>query len=142
VGAVLLNEKVAASISAGDHGSTYGGNLLACRAALVFLEALTTGGLMERVDQVGAVLGAGLRRLAERHPVIRDVRGAGLMWGLDLRVDAAPYVAAALADGILINRTSETVIRLLPPYVLSKALAEEVVRRLDAVITHVSREAA
>jgi acetylornithine/succinyldiaminopimelate/putrescine aminotransferase len=142
VGATLLNEKVASAIFAGDHGSTYGGNLLACRAALVVLEALTTGGLMERVGQVGAVLEAGLRRLAERHPVIRDVRGGGLMWGLDLSVDAAPYIAAALADGILINRTSETVIRMLPPYVLSKAQAEEVVKRLDVVFKRVAQEAA
>ncbi len=142
VGATLLNEKVASAIFAGDHGSTYGGNLLACRAALVFLDALTTGGLMERVGQVGAALEAGLRRLAERHDVIREVRGAGLMWGLDLKVDATPYIGAALADGILINRTSETVIRMLPPYVLSKAQAEDVVRRLDAVFAHVAQEAA
>jgi predicted acetylornithine/succinylornithine family transaminase len=142
VGATLLSERVASAIFAGDHGSTYGGNLLACRAALVVLDALTTGGLMERVGQVGAVLEAGLRRLAERHPVVREVRGAGLMWGIDLSVDAAPYVAAALADGLLVNRTSETVIRLLPPYVLSRAQAEDVVRRLDAVIAHVTQEAA
>ena len=64
------------------------------------------------------------------------------MWGLDLSVDAAPYVAAALADGILINRTSETVIRMLPPYVLSKAQAEEVVKRLDVVFKKVAQEAA
>lgn len=141
VGATLLNEKVASAIFAGDHGSTYGGNLLACRAALVVLDALTTGGLMDRVGQVGVVLEAGLRRLADRHPVIREVRGAGLMWGLDLTVDAAPYVTAALADGLLINRTSETVIRMLPPYVLSKPQAEEVVKRLDAVFARVAQEA-
>jgi acetylornithine/succinyldiaminopimelate/putrescine aminotransferase len=142
VGATLLSEKVASAIFAGDHGSTYGGNLLACRAALVVLDALTTGGVMERVGQVGAVLEIGLRRLAERHSVVREVRGAGLMWGLDLRVDAAPYIATAFADGILINRTSETVIRLLPPYVLSRAQAEDAVKRLDAVFAHVAQEAA
>ncbi len=142
VGAALVSDRVAGAIAAGDHGSTYGGNLLACRAALVFLEALTTGGLMERVAQVGSVLGAGLRRLAARHAVIREVRGAGLMWGLDLQADAAPYVSAALASGLLINRTSETVIRLLPPFILGKAQAVEVVERLDALFTQVAKEQA
>jgi predicted acetylornithine/succinylornithine family transaminase len=140
VGAALISERVAATVSAGDHGSTYGGNLMACRAALVFLEALTAGGLMDRVAQVGAVLEAGFRRLAERHAVIREVRGAGLMWGLDLHVDAAPFVAAALAEGMLINRTAETVIRLLPPFVLSKAQAEDVIKRLDTMFAHVAQE--
>jgi acetylornithine/N-succinyldiaminopimelate aminotransferase len=140
VGAALVSERVAAAIEAGDHGSTYGGNLLACRAALVFLDALTTGGLMDRVASVGTVLEAGLRRLAARHAVIREVRGAGLMWGIDLAVDAAPYVSAALAAGMLINRTSSTVIRLLPPYVLSRAQAEDAVNRLDAIIAQVSQE--
>jgi predicted acetylornithine/succinylornithine family transaminase len=142
VGAALLQERVAEAIHAGDHGSTYGGNLLACRAALVFLQALTEGGLMEHVTTVGAALGAGLRRLAARHPVIREVRGAGLMWGIDLHADATPYVSAALAGGMLINRTAGTVIRLLPPYVLSTAQVDDVVGRLDAMFTKVAQEPA
>jgi predicted acetylornithine/succinylornithine family transaminase len=140
VGAALLGEHVAATVAAGDHGSTYGGNLMACRAALVFLQALTEGGLMQRVATVGSVLEAGLQRLAQRHPVIREVRGAGLMWGLDLHVDAAPYVARALANGLLINRTANTVIRMLPPYVLSAQQADDVLVRLDEVFTQVVRE--
>jgi acetylornithine aminotransferase/acetylornithine/N-succinyldiaminopimelate aminotransferase len=141
VGATLVNERVAAAISAGDHGTTYGGNLMACRAALVFLEALT-GGLMDHVRRVGRLLEAGLRGLADRHPVIREVRGAGLMWGIDLRVDATPFVAAALGRGLIINRTAETVIRLLPPFVLTEAQAEDAVRQLDAVIGDVARGSA
>jgi acetylornithine/N-succinyldiaminopimelate aminotransferase len=140
VGAALLNDRVAATVSAGDHGSTYGGNLMACRAALVFLDALTTGGLMSRVAVVGEALEIGLNRLAGRHAVIRDVRGAGLMWGIELDVDAAPFVAAALRSGLLINRTAGTVVRLLPPYVLSKVLVEDAMARLDMVFTQVTRE--
>ena len=140
IGAALLGLHVARADHAGDHGSTYGGNLLACRAALVFLQALTDGGLMERVATVGAALGAGLRRLAARHPVIREVRGAGLMWGMDLHVDATPYVSAALTSGMLINRTATTVIRLLPPYILSPAQVDDTISRLDAVFTSVAQE--
>jgi acetylornithine/N-succinyldiaminopimelate aminotransferase len=134
VGAVLLSERVAAAVSAGDHGTTYGGNLLACRAALVFLGALTDGGLQEHVCAVGARLGAGLSELARKHAVIREVRGAGLMWGLDLRVDAAPFVQAGLDRGVLINRTATTVLRLLPPFVITAAEVDEALAQLDLIL--------
>ena len=135
VGAVLLSDRVAQAVSAGDHGSTYGGNLLACRAALVFLEQLTTGGLMTHVQAVGKQMAAGLCELAGKHPVIREVRGAGLMWGLDLKVDATPFVQAALRRRVLINRTADTVIRMLPPYVISSAEVTEALSQLDAILT-------
>jgi len=135
VGAVLLSDRVAQAVSAGDHGSTYGGNLLACRAALVFLEQLTTGGLMTHVQEVGKQMAAGLCELAGKHPVIREVRGAGLMWGLDLKVDATPFVQAALRRRVLINRTADTVIRMLPPYVISSAEMTEALSQLDAILT-------
>jgi acetylornithine/succinyldiaminopimelate/putrescine aminotransferase len=142
VGAVLLSERVAAAVSAGDHGSTYGGNLLACRAALVFLDALTAGGLQEHVRQVGARLGAGLCELAGKHAVIREVRGAGLMWGVDLRVDAAPFVGAALRRGVLINRTADTVLRLLPPFVITEAEVDQALAQLDAILAEGVQERA
>jgi acetylornithine/N-succinyldiaminopimelate aminotransferase len=135
VGAVLLSERIAQAVSAGDHGSTYGGNLLACRAALVFLEQLTTGGLMTHVQDVGKQMAAGLCELAGRHTVIREVRGAGLMWGLDLKIDATPFVQAALRRRVLINRTADTVIRMLPPYVISSAEVTEALGQLDAILT-------
>jgi len=142
VGAALLSERMAAAVSAGDHGSTYGGNLLACRAALVFLDALTAGGLQEHVQAVGAQFAAGLRELAGRHAVVREVRGAGLMWGLDLQVDAAPFVQAALRRGVLINRTSNTVIRLLPPLVITAAEVDLALSQLDAILAEGVRERA
>jgi acetylornithine/N-succinyldiaminopimelate aminotransferase len=113
---------------------------MASRAALVFLDELTTGGLMEHVVRVGSVLEAGLRDLAERHAVIREIRGAGLMWGIDLHVDAAAFVTAALQQGLLINRTAETVIRLLPPYVLTEGEAHEALAHLDTLIGQCARE--
>jgi predicted acetylornithine/succinylornithine family transaminase len=136
VGAVLVSQRVAETISAGDHGTTYGGNLLACRAALVVLDALEQG-LLAHVRTAGAALADGLRALAAKHPMIRDVRGAGLMQGLDLDRDAAPVVAAALERGLIINRTSETVVRLLPPYVITEAEIAEGLSRLDAALAAV-----
>ncbi len=140
IGAALVSEKVAASISRGDHGSTYGGNLLACRAALVFLDALIDGGLLENVRQAGKRLGEGLETLAARHKVVRELRGAGLMRGLELGVDATPYVEAALARGVLINRTATRVIRLLPPFVVTSAEVDEGLAVLNTVLAEVPTE--
>ena len=118
VGAAMISSKVAETISAGDHGTTYGGNLLACRAALVFLDELDRG-LQSRVSEMSGHLFAGLKALQARHPVITDVRGMGLIAGLECAIDPLPIVAAALERGLLINRTANTVIRLLPPYIVT-----------------------
>ena len=131
VGAALVNARVAETISAGDHGTTYGGNLLACRAALVFLDALE-GGLMQAIPRVSAHLFDALRALQSRHPdVIADVRGAGLFAGLECRDDAAPIVNKALERGLLVNRTATTVIRLLPPYIVTAPQVDEAIGLLE-----------
>lgn len=135
VGAALVAERVAAAIAFGDHGTTYGGNLLACRAALYYLDQLTTGGLLAHVRAVGPRMEAGLRALAARHAMVREVRGCGLMWGLELDRDAAPVVAAALRLGLIVNRTAERVVRMLPPLVISEAEIDEALRLLDAALT-------
>jgi acetylornithine/succinyldiaminopimelate/putrescine aminotransferase len=137
IGAAMFSERVAGSAKPGDHGSTYGGNLLACRAALVFLEALTTGGLMQQVARTGAYLERGLRAIAARQPAIKDVRGAGVMWGLEIDRPAAAVVEAALQRHLLINRTSDTVVRLLPPYVITEREIDEALPLLEAAIATV-----
>lgn len=134
IGAAMFTERVAAVAAFGDHGSTYGGNLLACRAALVFLEELIDRDLMSGVAKAGERLESGLRRIAAKHVHVRDVRGAGLIWGIELDRPAAPVVEAALKIGLLINRTAETVIRLLPPFIISGAEINEGVSLLDEAI--------
>jgi acetylornithine/N-succinyldiaminopimelate aminotransferase len=119
IAAAMFSEKVAAKAAFGDHGSTYGGNLLACRAAVVFLTELTEHGLMNHVAELGRHAEASLRALASRHPAVKEVRGAGAIWGIDIDRPAADVVQAALERGLLINRTSDTVIRLLPPYIIT-----------------------
>ena len=134
VGAALMTERVAEAITFGDHGSTYGGNLLACRAALVFLGALENG-LADRVNTAGARVEAGLRTLAGRYEAIRAIRGAGLMWGLDVDESVAErMVGAALEQGLIINRTAGTVIRLLPPLTISDDDIDAGLTRLDSAI--------
>ena len=142
VGAALLSQEVAAAISAGDHGTTYGGNLLACRAALVFLEELVDRGLLAHVAEAGRHLERGLAHLQTRHAPIQEVRGAGLMRGLQLDRDAAPVVEAALAHKLLVNRTAGTVVRLLPPMNISIRDLDEGLARLDAALTDAFQERA
>jgi predicted acetylornithine/succinylornithine family transaminase len=125
VGAALVSQRVADTLQFGDHGTTYGGNLLACRAALFVLDQLEHLGLLAHVARVGRHFEAGLRALAARVPAVVDVRGKGLMWGLVLDRDATPVVQAALSKGLIVNRTAERVIRMLPPYIISE-------RELDA----------
>lgn len=134
VGAAMVSAKVAGTISAGDHGTTYGGNLLACRAALVFLDALE-GGLMEAIPRVSAHLFAGLRALQSRHAdVIVDVRGAGLIAGLECKDDVAPIVNKALERGLLLNRTATNVIRMLPPYIATERDVDEAIGILEETL--------
>jgi acetylornithine/N-succinyldiaminopimelate aminotransferase len=134
IAATLFSERVASAAAFGDHGSTYGGNLLACRAALVFLDELVDGGLIAHVARVGAHLEASLHALAARQPVIREIRGAGLIWGLELDRPAAPVVDAAIQRGLLVNRTADTVVRLLPPYIITAEEIDEAIGLLDAAL--------
>ena len=139
IGAALVSENIAQSISAGDHGSTYGGNLLGTRAAAFVLNELTNG-LIDHVKSVGSHLERRLRSLQLQHPVIVEIRGAGLMRGLQLDVDAAPIVDGARERGLLVNRTDEKVVRLLPPLITEVAEIDRAVDTLDEVFSAVRQE--
>jgi acetylornithine/N-succinyldiaminopimelate aminotransferase len=138
IAAALFSDAVARAAAFGDHGSTYGGNLLACRAALVFLEELLDRDLISHVATVGAQFEDRLKAIAARHAIVREVRGAGLIWGLDLDRPALPVVEAALELGLLVNRTSDTVVRMLPPYVISAAEVDEACSLLERAIAKVA----
>jgi acetylornithine/N-succinyldiaminopimelate aminotransferase len=137
IGATLISEEVARTISPGDHGTTAGGNLLACRAAICVIDELTRNGLQDHVRQVGAHVEQRLRQMAARHPVIKEVRGAGLMWGLDLTREAGPVAPEGLARRVIVNRTADTVVRMLPPFVITETEADEGLDRLEAAIAAV-----
>jgi acetylornithine/N-succinyldiaminopimelate aminotransferase len=134
IGAALVSQEVADAISYGDHGSTYGGNLLACRAALCVLDELVGGGLLAHIGRIGHHFEKRLKAIAAKHPIVKEVRGRGLMWGLELTRDAAPVVPAALERGVVVNRTAETVVRLLPPLVITEAEVDDGLTRLEAAL--------
>jgi acetylornithine/N-succinyldiaminopimelate aminotransferase len=138
IGAALVAEHVAAQIFAGDHGTTYGGNVLSTRAALYVLDELDR--LAPQIRETGALFEQKLLALQRKHKVVTAVRGAGLMRGLELAVDAQPVVAAALASGLLVNRTAERVVRMLPPLVVTAAEIDEAAAMLDAALASVAVE--
>jgi len=147
IGAALVAEHVAAQVFPGDHGSTYGGNLLSTRAGLHVLEELTgtpdavpyqaPAGLIGHVREMASVFEHALARLAADHEIVAASRGVGVMRALELNVDAAAVVTAALKAGLLVNRTAEKVVRMLPPLNVTKAEIEEAVTILDRVLTRV-----
>ncbi len=134
IGAALISQDVADAIKYGDHGTTYGGNLLACRAALFVLGEIFDRGGAENVRNVGGVFKTRLDAIAAKHKIVKDVRGSGLMWGVELNRDAAAVVPAGLAQGVIVNRTAETVVRLLPPLTITEAEANEGLGRLDSAL--------
>jgi acetylornithine/N-succinyldiaminopimelate aminotransferase len=140
VGACLCSERIAQAVSPGDHGTTYGGNLLACRAAVFFLEQLMDEGLLEHVNAIAPHFERRLRTLALRHPLIVDVRGAGLMRGVELRVDAQPVIDGARQHGVLVNRTDQNVVRMLPPLTIEAAELDRALDVLDGVLAEVGAE--
>jgi acetylornithine/N-succinyldiaminopimelate aminotransferase len=137
IAAALIKEHVAQAVSPGDHGSTYGGNLLACRAGLYFIDQLLDGDLLTHVSRVGAHFERRLHELAARHSMVLEVRGQGVMRGLELTVPASDIVDAARPLGLLANATAKTVLRLLPPLTITESEIDEAVSRLDAAMASV-----
>lgn len=134
LGAILTTEKVAACMHPGLHGTTFGGGPLACAAAIAFLREEKK--LLKHVGAMGAYLQGGLASLDQKHKTIQDVRGVGLMQALELdSADLAKAVAGQLLkEGIIINRTHETVLRFLPPYIIQKKHIDELITALDAAL--------
>jgi predicted acetylornithine/succinylornithine family transaminase len=131
LGVIVANEKAAAAIGAGMHGSTFGGSALACRVALEFFEILDE--LMPSVRRVGDYFRARLRELASKYSFIREVRGHGLMIGVDMTVPGKQMVLDAQARGLLMNCTHETVLRFLPPYIVTEKEVDAAIAILEGI---------
>ncbi|MCX5787610.1 MAG: aspartate aminotransferase family protein [Elusimicrobia bacterium] len=136
LGAVLATDRVAAAITPGMHGTTFGGGPLACAVALKVLDVIEGEGLLERVRESGAYFLSRLRELAAAHASVREARGLGLMLALELKeAEAAKAVQKRLLErGIIINRTHDTVLRFLPPYIVTRRQIDQVVDSLDAAL--------
>ncbi len=134
IGACLARGEAAEVFGPGNHGSTFGGNPLACRAALAVLETLERERLPERAAVLGERLLGGLRAALSNTPGVKAIRGLGLMLAIELERPCKDLMSRALERGLLINVTAESVVRLLPPLVLSDAQAELLVRECAALV--------
>ena len=135
LGVICANERAAASIKPGMHGSTFGGSALSCRVALAFFEILDE--LMPSIERVGDYFRTRLREIALQFPCITEVRGRGLMVGAQLSIPGAPIVTAAMNKGLLINCTHETVLRFLPPYIVTQSEVDQAIEILEASLREV-----
>jgi acetylornithine/N-succinyldiaminopimelate aminotransferase len=136
IGATLAKEKVASAFEPGTHASTFGGNPLACSAALAFLKVVKKENLVEKARESGNYFQAGLEELKKKFPFVKEVRGKGLMIGLELGFSGKDIVKRCRERGLLINCTVEKVLRFLPPLIVEERDINESVKILDTVFSH------
>ncbi|HUC54348.1 MAG TPA: aspartate aminotransferase family protein [Candidatus Cybelea sp.] len=141
LGAILTTQEVASRVSPGMHGSTFGGGPLACATALEFLQIVEEEKLLENIRARSAELHAGLAKLAAKFDFIREIRGPGLMIGVELAVEGGPFVSEAMQRGLLINCTQDFTLRLLPPFIISSAQVREFLRLLELVLATTPQQA-
>jgi acetylornithine/N-succinyldiaminopimelate aminotransferase len=135
LGAFIVAEKAADGLKTGDHGSTFGGGPLACRLSLEFMMMLQEDRLMERVTEVGDYFRKQLNKLQKRHPEsIKEVRGLGLMVGMEMSFPCKSVATKMLERGFLINCTHDTVLRFLPPYIIKKSEIGAMLAALEEII--------
>jgi len=134
MGAVILKENVAAAIKAGEHGTTFGGGPLACRASLEYFKIIEDEKLLDHIRETGAYFKARLESLKDL-PVVTEVRGIGLMLAIQLNVPGKDYVKKMLERGFIINCTHDTVLRFLPPFIISNKQVDKTIRALREVLS-------
>jgi acetylornithine aminotransferase/acetylornithine/N-succinyldiaminopimelate aminotransferase len=137
MGAMLCTNAAAEAITPGMHGTTFGGNPLACAVAIAVIDTIKRDNLLAHINEVGAYFHDQLTQLAQRHDCITEVRGKGLMLGLEINsADLAQRAAAQMMERrIIINRTSETVLRLLPPFLLERQHVDTAIKAFDEIFT-------
>jgi acetylornithine/N-succinyldiaminopimelate aminotransferase len=141
LGAILTSEAVAAKVSPGMHGTTFGGGPLACAVALEFLSIVEQEMLLDNIHARSTELRAGLAKLSAQFDFIREIRGEGLMIGIELSVDGAPFVSEAMQRGLLINCTHDFTLRFLPPFNITRAQVREFLRLFELVLATTPRQA-
>jgi acetylornithine/N-succinyldiaminopimelate aminotransferase len=140
LGAFLANERFAQHITPGKHGTTFGGGPLTCRVALEYLAILEDENLLEQVRCVGGYFSQKLRELVDKFDIAVEVRGVGAIQALQLTVPGKPVLEGALAKGLLINVTQDTVLRFLPPFLLQEKHVDNGMRTLRKLLADVQKE--
>ena len=135
MGATLVRPDILASISKGEHSSTFGGNPLSCAAGTAALKALTEDGLIENSEKMGKIFREGLERLKENHTMIREIRGKGLMIGIEMKFEIKDILMGLIKKGVLMLYSGRNILRILPPLVISEEDITKVLHALDSVLS-------
>jgi acetylornithine/N-succinyldiaminopimelate aminotransferase len=134
IGACLMSNRAIDLFKPGTHGSTFGGNQLACATALTVLEVIERDKICDKVTKNSALLMDKLKKNLAEHPSVKSIRGMGYMIGIELDRPALDIRALGLANGVLFNVTADTVLRLLPPLIISEEEIDELVKRVTLTI--------
>lgn len=134
MGATLMTQDVASAIEVGDHGSTFAANALIARVAQVVVSRIATESFLAHVRKVGDYLGQRLHELAARKPIIKEVRGRGLIWAIELTEEATPYIRKGYDEGVIIALAGPNVLRFLPPLIVAEQHVDELMVALDRVL--------
>ena len=135
MGATLVRPDILACMGKGEHSSTFGGNPLSCAAGIAAINALTQDGLVENAKMMGQKFQEGLEQLKERHKIIREVRGKGLMIGIELKYDVKDILMDGIKEGVLLLYSGRNILRLLPPLVITEEDVTKVIETLDTLIS-------
>lgn len=135
MGATLVRPDILASISKGEHSSTFGGNPISCAAGTAALKAITEDGLIENSEKMGKLFRDGLEKLKEKHTMIREIRGKGLMIGIEMKFEVKDILMGLIKKGVLMLYSGRNILRILPPLVISEDDVTKVLHALDLVLT-------
>lgn len=135
MGATLVRPEILASMSKGEHSSTFGGNPISCAAGTAALKALTEDGLIENAEAMGRIFREGLEDLKKRHSMIREIRGKGLMIGVEIKFEIRGILMALMEQGVLMLYSGRNILRILPPLVISGEDVAKVLHILDLILT-------
>ena len=133
--ATLTRSDILAAMSKGEHSSTFGGNPLSCAAGIATIQALTQDGLVDNAARVGKIFRDGLEKLREKHSIIREVRGKGMMIGVEMKFEVKDILMDGIAEGVLLLYSGRNILRFLPPLVMSEAEITKVLEVLDRLFT-------
>jgi len=135
MGVTLVRPDILSSMNKGEHSSTFGGNPLSCAAGIAALKALTEDGLIENSEKMGKIFREGLEKLKEKHTMIREIRGKGLMIGIEMKFEIKDILMGLIKDGILMLYSGRNILRILPPLVISEGDITKVLHALDSILT-------
>ena len=135
MGATLVRPDILAAMSKGEHSSTFGGNPISCAAGTAALKALTEDGLIENSEKMGKIFREGLEKLKENHTMIREIRGKGLMIGIEMKFEVRDILMGLIREGVLMLYSGRNILRILPPLVITEEDITKVLHALDIILT-------